>query len=338
MTAVKKKGKQSIVFSNPPVLCAWSSLVGPKEGEGPWGGDFDWVLDDYMFGEKTWEQAERKMLEQVVKLALRNKGFTPADAELLLAGDLLNQIVSSNYAARALEIPFLGLYGACSTMAEALIIGGMLLDGEFFERVVAASGSHHYTSERQYRFPTEQGVQKTPVAQWTVTGAGAAVLQTAGPGPRITCATIGKVVDLGQTDPANMGSAMAPAAAVTFKTHLDDLNRPSDYYDLVVTGDLGAVGMSLALELFIKQGICPQPNYSDCGVLIYDNHQGVNAGGSGCGCAAAMLCGPLLKKMAGGEINRLLLIGTGALMSPVTSFQGETIPCIAHAVALENYF
>lgn len=338
MTAIKKRGNQSISFTNPPVICSWASLVGPKEGEGPWSEKFDLILEDYMFGEKTWEQAETKMLEQAVRMALSKKNLTPGDVELLLAGDLLNQLVSSNYAARQLAIPFLGLYGACSTMAEALVTGAMLLDGGFYERVVAAAGSHHYTSERQFRFPTEQGVQKTPSAQWTVTGTGAVVLQTAGVGPRITCATIGKVVDLGQTDTSDMGSAMAPAAVDTLKAHLDDTGRSSDYYDLVVTGDLGAVGMALATELLVKQGICPKPNYSDCGVLIYDDSQGINSGGSGCGCAASMLCGPLLRKMVDGEINRLLLIATGALMSPITSFQGETIPGIAHAVAMENYF
>lgn len=337
MAAIKKRGKQSIAFSSPPVICAWSSVVGPKEGKGPWGDKFDLVLEDYLVGEKTWEQAESKILEEAVKLALDKKGLTTDDAELLLAGDLLNQLVSSNYAARELAIPFLGLYGACSTMAEALLTGAMLLDGGFYERVVAAAVSHHYTSERQFRFPTEQGVQKAPSAQWTVTGSGAAVLQTAGVGPRVTCATIGKVIDLGQTDPGDMGSAMAPAAVDTLKIHLDDTGRPSDYYDLIITGDLGNVGMALATEMFVKQGICPKPNYSDCGVLIYDDSQGVNSGGSGCGCAASMLCGPLLKKMADGEINRLLLIATGALMSPTVSFQGETIPGIAHAVALENY-
>jgi stage V sporulation protein AD len=337
MTAIKKRGNQSIVFNTPPVVCSWGSVVGPKEGEGPWGDKFDMVLEDYMFGEKTWEQAERKMMEQSIRTALDKKKLVPGDVELLLAGDLLNQIVSSNYAARTLQVPFLGLYGACSTMSEAIIIGAMLMDGGFYERVVAAAGSHHYTSERQFRFPTEQGVQKTPSTQWTVTGVGSVVLQTAGLGPRITCATIGKVIDLGQADPADMGSAMAPAAADTLKIHLDDLARPSDYYDLVVTGDLGSVGMALATELFVKQGICPKPNYSDCGVLIYDDTQGVNSGGSGCGCAASMLCGPLLQKMVTGEINRLLLIATGALMSPITSYQGESIPGIAHAVALENH-
>jgi len=337
MPTNKKKGIQTVVFDNPPVITSWASVVGPKEGEGPWGKDFDWVLDDYMFGEKTWEKSENKMLQETVKLALGKNNLEPGDAEVLLAGDLLNQIVSSNFAARELSVPFLGLYGACSTMAEALLIGAMLLDGGFYERVVTAACSHHYTAERQFRLPTEQGTQPAPSSQWTATAAGAVVLESIGIGPRITSATVGKVIDMGQKDPSNMGSAMAPAAADTIKTHFHEMDILPDYYDLVVTGDLAKVGMAIVEELFIKEGIVPKPNYSDCGVLLFDENQGVDSGGSGCGCSASMLCGPLLKKMQSGEINKLLLVATGALMSPTTSFQGESIPGIAHAVAIENY-
>jgi len=331
----KKKGLQTVVFTNPPILTSWASIVGPKEGEGPWGNSFDRVLSDYLTGEASWEKAENKMLQEAVELALSKNNLLAKDAELLLAGDLLNQLASSNFAARQLKTPFLGLYGACSTMAESLIIGAMLLDGGFFRRLVAAACSHHYTAERQFRFPTEQGVQPSPSSQWTATGAGAVVLEAQGSGPRITAATIGKVVDLGQTDSSNMGSAMAPAAADTIKMHIADLNYPSDYYDLIVTGDLGIIGMALTGQLMVKDGLVPAPYYSDCGVLLYDEQQGVNAGGSGCGCSAVMLCGPLLAKIQSGEINKLLLVGTGALMSPTTSFQGESIPGIAHAVAIE---
>ncbi|MEN6463436.1 MAG: stage V sporulation protein AD [Syntrophomonas sp.] len=338
MPTIKKRGSQTIVFINPPVLGSWASMVGPLEGQGPWSQDFDWIMEDYLFGEQSWEKAESKMLRETVKMALSKQNLKPDDAEVLLAGDLLNQLISSNFAARELSIPFLGLYGACSTMAEALIVGSILLDGGFCETVVSAACSHHHTAERQFRFPTEQGVQQTPSSQWTVTGAGAVVLQSSGVGPRITSATIGKVLDMGQTDAADMGSAMAPAAAQTLKAHLDEMGRMPDYYDLVVTGDLGSVGMAIATELFIRDGLCPKPNYSDCGVLIFDKQQGVMSGGSGCGCSASMLCGPLMKKMTTGEINRLLFIATGALMSPISSFQGETVPGIAHAVAIENNF
>jgi len=336
MVALKKRGLQTLMFTEPPYIASWASMVGPKEGEGPWAKDFDWILEDYLFAEASWEKAESKMLRETIKLALSKQELEPKDAELLLAGDLLNQIISSSYTAREVSIPFLGLYGACSTMAESLLLGSMLVDGGFFERVVTATSSHHYTAERQFRFPTEQGVQKVPSSQWTATAAGALVLQKAGVGPRVTYATVGKVVDMGQTDVANMGAAMAPAAADTIKTHFQDTGRMPDYYDLIVTGDLGAVGMALAGELLVKEGLVPSPNYSDCGVLLYDGLQGVDSGGSGCGCSGCMLAGPLLRKIKSGEINRLLFVATGALMSPTSTFQGESIPGIAHAVAIEN--
>ncbi|MEQ8174360.1 MAG: stage V sporulation protein AD [Syntrophomonadaceae bacterium] len=336
MEAAKKRGLQSVAFENPPVLTSWAAVVGPKEGQGPWAQDFDWIFDDYSIGEKTWEKAESKMLRETIKLAISKGNYQSPDIELMLAGDLLNQIIATSFAAREIGVPLLGLYGACSTMAESLAVAAMLVDGGFFSRVSASACSHHHTAERQFRFPTEQGVQKTPSSQWTATAAGAAILERLGSGPRITCATLGRVIDLGQSDAADMGSAMAPAAVDTIKTHFQDLKRPTDYYDLIVTGDLGKVGMALAQQLFVKEGIVPQPNYSDCGVLLYDDSQGVDAGASGCGCSASMLCGPLLKKMVEGKMNRILLVATGALMSPTTQFQGETIPAIAHAVAIEN--
>ncbi|MDD3024816.1 MAG: stage V sporulation protein AD [Syntrophomonadaceae bacterium] len=336
MPGTKKKGAQTVVFDNPLVLTAWASIVGPLEGGGPWGQDFDWIMEDYLFGEQTWEKGESKMLRETVKHALNKRNLEPADAELFVAGDLLNQLVSTNFAARELSIPFLGLYGACSTMAESLIVSSMLMDGGFFDRTVAAACSHHYTAERQFRFPTEQGVQKPPSSQWTATAAGAVLLESVGVGPRITAATIGRVVDMGQKDIADMGSAMAPAAVDTIKTHFKDMNLPTDYYDLVVTGDLGKIGMAIAQQLFIKDGVSPRPNYSDCGVLLFDDNQGALSGGSGCGCSACILCGPLLKKMLAGDIKKLLFIATGALMSPISSFQGESIPGIAHAVVIEN--
>ncbi len=336
MPAKKKRGEQTLVFDKPPIITSWASIVGPMEGRGPWVQDFDWIMEDYLFDEESWEKAENKMLRESIKKALNKRNFDEADAEILLAGDLLNQLVSANYAARELGIPFLGLYGACSTMAESLLLAAILVDGEYFERVLASACSHHYTAERQFRFPVEQGVQKTPSSQWTATAAGAVLLEPVGTGPRITAVTIGKVIDMDQKDTSNMGSAMAPAAAHTIRTHFKDLNRPTDYYDLVITGDLGKIGMAIIRELFIKDGLQPEPRYSDCGVLLYDDFKEVNAGGSGCGCSASFLCGPLLNKMNSGEMNRLLFVATGALMSPITSFQGESIPAIAHAVAIEN--
>lgn len=336
MAAIKKRGQQTLMFSDPPYITSWASMAGPKEGEGPWAAEFDQILPDYLIGEASWEKAESKMLRETVKLALSKQGLKPEDAELLVAGDLLNQIISSTYAAREIRVPFLGLYGACSTMAESLLVGAMMVDGGFYERVVAATSSHHYTAERQFRSPTEQGVQKVPSSQWTATASGALVVQKAGAGPRVSCVTVGRVVDMGQTDVSNMGAAMAPAAADTIKMHFQDTERLPDYYDLIVTGDLGAVGMALASELFVREGLVPSPNYTDCGVLLYDGLQGVDSGGSGCGCSGCMLAGPLLRKIKNGEINRLLFVATGALMSPTSTFQGESIPGIAHAAAIEN--
>ncbi|MBO8158686.1 stage V sporulation protein AD [Thermosyntropha sp.] len=335
MRDIKKRGKQTVVFERPPVITSYASIVGPKEGQGPFGNYFDQVLPDYMFGERTWEKAESKMLKETVKIALNKAGLTENEIEVMLAGDLLNQTISANYAARDLNLPLLGLYGACSTMAESMLLGAMLVDGGFFNRVIAGTCSHHHTAERQFRFPTEQGIQPTITTQWTATAAGAVLIEASGQGPRITAATVGRVIDMGQKDMSNMGSAMAPAAVDTIKAHMDDLGRSPDYYDLVVTGDLGQIGKAILEELFAVKGIVPKPSYNDCGVLLYEESQDVNAGGSGCGCAACMLCGPFLKKMQEGNMQKLLLIATGALMSPTSIFQGESIPAVAHAVAIE---
>lgn len=332
----KKKGSQSIAFDNPPVITNWANMVGPMEGEGPYGSEFDWVLEDYLFGEETWEKAEAKMLRETIKMLAGKANLQPENIEVLLAGDLLNQIISANFAARELRIPFLGLYGACSTMAEGMALGAMLIDGGFYQTLAAGVTSHHYTAERQYRFPVEQGSQRLPSAQWTVTGCGSLIMQAMGSGPRVTAATIGKVIDLGQSDVNDMGSAMAPAAADTVVAHFKDLGRTPDYYDLIITGDLGKFGMALMESLCEKFGYPLGGRLTDCGVIIYDVKQDPHAGGSGCGCLAVMFCGPFLNRMVNRQFNRVLLVGTGALMSPTSSLQGETIPGIAHAVAVEN--
>ncbi|MDH7479981.1 MAG: stage V sporulation protein AD [Syntrophomonadaceae bacterium] len=335
-SASKKIGSQSWRLENPPVIVASASIVGEMEGQGPFGRSFDYVLEDSYFGEKSWEKAESKMLRETVKLSLRKSGLGPEDVDFMLAGDLLNQIVAANFAARELNIPFLGLYGACSTMAESLAIGSMLIDGGFASRVVAASSSHHETAERQYRFPTELGTQRPPWSQWTVTGAGAVLLAREGRGPVVTHLTLGKVMDLGATDANDMGSAMAPAAADTLISHFKDTGRQPGDYDLMITGDLGKVGLSIARDLLQKEGFAVGDNFDDCGVLIYYPEQDAHAGGSGCGCSAVMLCGPLLQRLADGNYQRILLVGTGALLSPLTVFQGETIPAIAHLVVIER--
>lgn len=333
----EKLGRQSFCFANPPAIVTVANIVGPMEGQGPLGSQFDWVMDDLLFGEQTWERAESKMLRESAKLALRKINWQPQEVDYFLAGDLLNQITSANFAARGLEVPFLGLFGACSTLAESIIVGSMLIDGGFAGRVLLACSSHHNTAERQFRFPLEQGVQRPPFAQWTVTGSGAAALAAKSAGPVITMGTVGKVVDLGISDPNNMGAAMAPAAADTLISHFQDTGTDPSSYDLILTGDLGAVGSAALKDLMEKQGFQLGGKYNDCGLLIYDlKKQDVHAGGSGCGCSAAVFTASVFKQVQEGKYRKVLLAATGALMSPTSSQQGETIPCIAHAVVVES--
>jgi stage V sporulation protein AD len=275
------------------------------------------------------------MLEWVVRTAANRSGGTLADIDFILAGDLLNQLMSAHFAARGLGRPFIGLYGACSTMAESLLLGAVLIDGGFAARVAAAVSSHHDTAERQYRFPTEQGVQRPPLAQWTVTGAGAVVLAAAGEGPKVTAATVGKIVDAGLKDPNAMGPAMAPAAADTIWQHLRDLGRQPSYYDIILTGDLGQVGKTLLIQLMREKGADIAANYEDCGLMIYREDQDPHAGASGCASSALVLCGHAYPLLATGRLKRLLIVGTGSLHSTTSYQQKESIPCIAHAVAIE---
>ena len=300
------------------------------------GHTFDETFTDDTLGQKSWERAEAKMLERAADLALSKAKVYADGVDVFLGGDLLNQIVSSGYTARQLGIPFLGLYGACSTMAESLLLGAMLIDGGFADTALCATCSHFSTAERQYRFPLELGNQRTPTAQWTVTGAGATLLGRESPLPLcIESVTIGSVWDLKQTDANNMGAAMAPAAMQTLKSHLDDLQRIPEDYDLIVTGDLGRVGYDLMKLLCRKEGIELDQRYIDCGCEIFDVSQDVHSGGSGCGCSAVSLNGWLLGRMLKGEIRKMLFLATGALMSPTMSQQGESIPGVAHAVSLE---
>ncbi|HQL37024.1 MAG TPA: stage V sporulation protein AD [Bacillota bacterium] len=335
--AGKRLGKQTLKFSSPPSVISNAAIAGPKEGEGPLSQYFDLILTDDYFGEDSWEKAESKMLKEAVKSAVKASGRSNTNIDFMFAGDLLNQIISSSFAARELQIPYIGLYGACSTMAESLCMGALMIDGGFAEAVVCATSSHFCSAERQYRFPLEQGVQRSPFAQWTVTGAGAAVVAEAGTGPYITHATIGKVLDFGIKDANNMGAAMAPAAVDTITAHLNETGRKPEYYDLIITGDLGKVGKAIILDMMPKEGFDITKVYNDCGSMIFDSEkQDTHAGGSGCGCAAVVLNGYIAKEMKRGNINKVLLIATGALLSPTTTWQGESIPCIAHAVAIEN--
>lgn len=339
----KRMGGQTLVFSNPGTVISSGTIAGPLEGKGPLGGHFDTVLKEDTWGEDSWEKAERKMFEQAVRTAMDKAELKPSDVDCLLGGDLLNQIISANFAARELKMPFLGLYGACSTMAESLLIGGMLLDGGYAGCVACTAVSHFSTAERQYRNPLEMGGQTTPTSQRTVTGAGCSI--AVGPnysGSRmyrnifITAGTIGKVIDLGITDPNNMGAAMAPAAADTFAAHLSDTGRGVMDYDLVVTGDLGRFGSEMFIDLCRDNGIDLQDRHMDCGNMIFSPDQKVDCGGSGCGCSATVLNGYLLERIEKGELRRIFFMATGALLSPTSSMQSESIPGIAHGVVLER--
>lgn len=337
MPAPKKLGQQTVAYANPPVIVATASVVGPKEGEGPLGHTFDLVIEDSYFGEESWEKAERKMLEQAVNLVLSKAQLKPQDVDYFWAGDLLNQIISANYVARTLAIPFFGLYGARSTIYEGLALGGYAHRrgvcppcGGGQQQPLQRSGKAVPVSHRA-RGPAP------PTSQWTVTGAAAVLLAPAGNGPRITHATVGKVVDMGLKDPNDMGSAMAPAAADSIARHFQDTGRGPQDYDLILTGDLGRYGSEAAIRLLEGQNYMVRPKFSDCGVLIYDHErQDTLAGGSGCACPAVVLTSYLMGKLNEGTYRRVLALGTGALLSPTALQQGESIPAIGHGVVIEK--
>ncbi len=332
----KKLGRQTYALAHPPVLNGWGTAAGRKEGQGPLSAAFDFIAGNDSLGKKTWEQAETAFQEKALAFALDRAGLTADRLDLLLAGDLLNQCIASAYHARAAGVPFLGLYGACSTMAESLALGALLLDGGFGERAAAMTSSHFCSAERQYRNPLEYGGQKPPTAQWTATGSGAVILETEGKGPKVTHVTLGRVVDKGIADPNNMGAAMAPAAFDTLRAHFADTGRGPADYDRIVTGDLGSLGREIVADFFRRDGAELGEVYQDCGVLLFDaGTQDVHAGGSGCGGSALVLAGPRLKEMAAGKLDRLLFCGTGALHSPTSALQGESVPGICHAVAIE---
>ena len=330
----KKLGKQTAQLNTPIFFETWANVAGKKEGEGPLASSFDYIDGDDTFGEATWEKSESAMQKQALGLALNKCGLATSGLDWLFAGDLLNQCIGSSYAARGQLVPYFGLYGACSTMGEGLILASMALDGGFGARAGVVVSSHFCTAERQYRTPLEYGGQRTPTAQWTVTASGAVVLSRAGDGPRITHVTAGKILDKGITDTNNMGAAMAPAACDTIAAHLRDTGRAPGFYDLIVTGDLGILGSQLLRELLEREGF-QLTNHTDCGMLIFDaSKQDVHCGGSGCGCCAAVLTGLLLNGLRDGRWRNLLFCPTGALHSPTSAFQGESVPGICHAVAI----
>ena len=330
-------GRQSFVLQDPPVITSWASVAGKKEKVGPLGYCFDATHNDAYFGEKTWEQGEKRMQQMALEILAEKAGMKPSDFGVVFSGDLLNQCIGSSFSLRNTDIPHLGLYGACSTMAESLLMAAMAVGGGFSDRVVAMTSSHFASSERQYRFPLGYGGQRTPTAQWTVTGSGAALVCRNGKGPKITSCTIGAVTDLGITDANNMGAAMAPAALATIQAHFKDLGTTPDNYDLIVTGDLGQLGKDILLTLAQKEKLPIGGKLTDCGTLVFDLlKQDVHSGGSGCGCSAITLCGHFLDEINNGKLGKILFCGTGALLSPTSTQQGLPIPGVCHAVCIER--
>lgn len=332
---MKIKGR-TIFFDDPPVITGHAGVVGKKEGEGPLAEDFDAIFEDTTMGQQSYELAESAMLHDAIIRALTNAGKSPSDVNFVLSGDLLDQCMGSAFALKDMEVASIGLFGACSTMALSLATGSMLVDAGA-DCIVAGTSSHFCSSERQFRFPLEYGGQRPPTAQWTVTGAGSAVVEKKGRGIRVKAVQIGTITDFGITDANNMGAAMAPGAARTISDFLNDTKTNPQDYDLILTGDLGLTGTELLYEVLEKEYKIKLKGYhKDCGLLIYDlKAQDVNSGGSGCGCSASVLCSHIMKKMEKKALRKVLFVATGALMSPTSSKQGNPIPGIAHAVLLE---
>ena len=328
-------GRQTIAFNGLPRLVSAYTNVGRLEGQGPYRDFFHEILDDDLVGQKTPEKAERHILEKAVNEALRHKGLAPQDIQFYISGDLLNQVISAVFSARSLGIPFLGIFSACATFAQGLGLGSALLQGGFADRVVVATSSHYQTAERQYRYPVELNIQHRPTNQHTVTGAGACVLSLEGEGPKITHATFGKVVDMGLKDPNDMGSAMAPAVFAALEQHLQDTGRGPDYYDLILTGDLGRQGLKMLRILAERTGLSLDSRLQDGGALIYGGNPKTGAGASGAACSAVMALGFVNAQLQAGKLHKVLLVGSGALLNQLTVQQGDSIPTVAHAVAIE---
>lgn len=331
----ERKGKDTVQLSNRPRILSHAAVAGKKEGEGPLSSCFDYVFEDTTLGEKTWEKAECGLQKEAATRALDKAGVSPSQLQYVFAGDLLNQCTASTFGLRDLNIPMYGQFGACSTMAQTLSLAAIFVDSGAADLCLAVTSSHFCTAERQFRFPLEYGGQRPPTSQWTATASGAAVIGRGGKGVRIAEVLAGRQVDLGVTDMNNMGAAMAPAAADTIYRFLQDTKTTPADYDLILTGDLGAVGSEMLYELLRKKGVTLGNKHNDCGLMLYDRQkQDVHAGGSGCGCSAAVLCSHILSEMEKGALHNVAFIATGALMSPTTSQQGESIPGIAHLVHL----
>ncbi len=332
---MQKLGKQTLKFDRPATILETACIAGPKEADGPLARYFDKCIEDEMYGEKTWEKAESKIIKETVNTLISKSGIAPAELEYCFAGDLLNQCISSSFGLRELNIPFFGIFGACSTFVEGLSLASVFIDGGINKALCTAS-SHFCSSEKQFRFPLELGNQRPPTSQWTVTACGSAILSSTGQGPFVTSITTGKIVDMGIKDANNMGAAMAPAAFDTIMTHFKDTGRNPSYYDAILTGDLGYIGRDIVIDLFMKNGYNMKSVYNDCGVLIFDKeNQDTHSGGSGCGCCASVFSGYLFDQFKNKKIRRLLLVATGALMNSMSAQQGESIPGIAHAISIE---
>lgn len=348
--AKKEIGKQSVEFDCPPLIVGAASVVGEKEAQGPYGKYFDHVIKDPMAGQETWEEAEERFQQIAAEMAIEKCGLKKKDIRYVVAGDLLGQLIASSFGLMNLDIPIFGVYGACSTMGESLAIGSMLVDGGFADRVVALTSSHFASAEKQFRFPLGYGNQRPQAATWTVTGSGAVVLSSQFDTKKklsrktdvqkivqVRGVTTGKIVDYGVKDSMNMGACMAPAACDAILHNFKDMGIGPDYYDCIVTGDLGTIGQRILIDMLRGYGYDIEKQHFDCGTEIYYNkEQGTNAGGSGCGCSAITLCGYILQKMKKKEWKRVLFVPTGALLSTVSFNEGNSIPGIAHAVMLEG--
>ena len=333
----KRIGSRTIKLTNNPTIIEATSIVGPKESKGPLKKWFDIKMQDHLFGKKSWELAESKMIQTVMTTTIDKAKLQIKDIDYLIGGDLINQLLPASFAARELQIPFLGVYGACSTMAESMSIGAMIVDGGFANYVLAGTSSHYCTAERQFRYPLELGNQKPMTAQWTVTGSGGVLISPNKKGPKIKYITIGKVIDLGIRDGNNMGAAMAPSAIDTIYAYFKDTHDDPDTFDIIATGDLGVVGKKITEEFLLKKGVDISRVYTDCGIEIFDlKEQDVHCGGSGCGCSAAVFCGYIYKKLLNKDFKKVMLVSTGALLSPTSTLQKQSIPSVSHAVIIVN--
>ncbi|HLS67016.1 MAG TPA: stage V sporulation protein AD [Pseudogracilibacillus sp.] len=331
-----KMGQHSWQFTSNPALISTGVVGGPFEANGKLKEDFDHLYDDIWLEQQSFEKAQQKMMEDAMTIALNKGNITKEKIDLLFSGDLINQITPTTFAAHTIGTQFIGLSSACATSAQSLALGSLAIESNVAQYVLCGTASHHAATERQFRYPTEYGGQKPPTAQWTVTGAGFGLLATNGQGPAITTATIGRVIDLDVTDPFNMGAAMAPAAVDTIVKHLADRQVSPSYYDLIITGDLGKIGRSISIELLHEKGVqIAEENYNDCGLMVYEDEQLVQAGGSGTACSAVVTFGHIYQLLTKRTIQRVLLVATGSLHSPLSVQQKDSIPCIAHAVSIE---